>query len=214
VPELEMPLERHMLVTKASWENRAQMTRTSARDNIEAVLLYVHHSQYLQAHPHVAIKDTLLQDQLLADAEETLRRFDAPTLDRLRREARALNLEDSRGRIKSDWIEPERLFWAAWHALPAGEKACIAQEAIAAFIERVENAASMDPRSDRDDPMEWHRHRIHLELWEALIAAPEAVTHKGVQRELETWQAGRQKYLARRPVWSQDEDDIAPWLRR
>src|SRR4029079_1886873 len=75
VPEFDAPLEIAMLATEASWENRAQMSRTSARDYVEAVLLYVHHAQYLQAHPHVAVKESLLQDQIMGDAEATIARY-------------------------------------------------------------------------------------------------------------------------------------------
>ncbi len=148
-PELDAPLELALLTTEASWENRGQMSRTSARDFVEALLLDVHHAQYLQAHPHVAVKDSLLQDQILGDAEETLKRHGgATTLARLHREARELNLEASRGRMNTDWIEPETLFWAAWRVLPAGEKAALAREAIGGFLERVEQAAAMDPRPE------------------------------------------------------------------
>ena len=119
VPELDAPLQLGMLTTESSWENRAQMGRTSARDYVEALLLAVHHAQYLQKHPHVAVTASLHQDQILGDAEHTLqRRGAATTLARLRRGARKLNVAASRGRIKSDWIEPETLFWAAWRALP------------------------------------------------------------------------------------------------
>lgn len=214
-PELEVPLEPFMLTTEASWENRAQMSRTSARDYVEALLLDVHHAMYLQAHPHVTITASLLQDQLLGDAEQTLRRHGgARTLRRLRRQARAVNIEASRGRLKSDWIEPETLFWAAYYALPAGEKAAIAREAIGGFVERVEEAASVDPRHPRrgKDPMEAHRHRIHPLLWQALEATPgTAGPADSVGRELLAWQARRKVYLARRPQWSQLEDSIPPW---
>lgn len=198
-----------MLTKEASWENRAQMTRTSAKDQIEATLLDIHHAQYLNAHPHVRIKTTLLQDQLLGDAEETLKKHGAENeLARLHREARKVNLEESQGRMKSDRIEPETLFWAAWRALKQAERAAIANEAISGFIERVEQAASMDPRENGEDPMEWHRHRIHPLLWKALETDGAA---KGVRRELSSWQANRGKYLARRPVWSKDPDNRPPW---
>jgi hypothetical protein len=210
VPELEAPLEVGMLTTDASWENRAQMTKTSAKDQIEATLLDIHHAQYLQAHPHVRLRTTLLQDQLLGDGEETLKRHGgARELSRLHREARTLNLEESHGRIKSDRIEPETLFWAAWRVLKPREKAAIADEAITGFIERVEQAASMDPRGDEDDPMEWHRHRVHPLLWKALNGA-KGVSPK-VARELTKWREGRGKYLARRPRWSNDEKHRPPW---
>jgi len=201
-----------MLATQASWENRAQMSRTSATDYVEALFLEVHHAQYLKAHPHVAIKESLLQDQLLSEAEKTIQRFGkSSTLAELHKEARKLNLEASLGRIKSDWIEPEALFWAAWKALPAKEKAAIADEAISGFIERVEQAHSVDPRAETiNDPLEWHRHRIHPELWKALEASPNGGT-KHVKTELKKWHARKKAYLARRPIWSQDKKNIAPW---
>jgi hypothetical protein len=209
IPELDAPLELSMLTTEASWENRAQMTRTSAKDQIEATLLDIHHAQYLKAHPHVRVKTTLLQDQLLGDAEETLKKHGGGReLAQLHREARKLNLEESNGRIKSDRIEPETLFWAAWKVLPQAEKAAIANEAISGFIERVEQAASMDPRGTQEDPFEWHRHRIHPALWKALEADGAS---KRVRRELVHWQENRGKYLARRPVWSKDPANRPPW---
>ena len=213
-PELNAPLELALLTSEASWENRGQMSRTSARDFTEALLLDVHHAKYLQAHPHVAVIPSLLQDQILGDAEETLKRHGgAATLDRLRREARELNLEASRGRIKTDWIEPETLFWAAWRVLPAGEKATLAREAIAGFLERVEQATTMDPRpTATEDPLEWHRHRIHPSLWEALEArSADRPPNDPVQKELKAWQAHRDAYLARRPQWSQLKGSVPPW---
>jgi hypothetical protein len=211
-PELDAPLELALLTTEASWENRAQMSRTSARDSVEALLLDVHHAQYLQAHPHVAIKDSLLQDQILGDAEETLKRHGGDeTLARLHREARELNLEASYGRMNTGWIEPEALFWAAWRVLPAGEKAAIACEAIGSFLERVEQAAALDPRPvAKDDPMEWHRHRIHPLLWKALEDASVGRTNDSVHKELKAWQACKDEYLARRPIFSQVEL-TPPW---
>lgn len=213
-PELDAPLELALLTTEASWENRAQMSRTSAGDYVEALLLDVHHAQYLQAHPHVALKDSLLQDQILGDAEETLKRHGGDaTLARLHREARKLNLEASRGRMNTDWIEPETLFWAAWRVLPAGEKAALAREAIGGFLERVEQAAAMDPRPEAaSDPMEWHRHRIHPLLWAALEDAPAGEANDPVRTELKAWQARKDEYLARRPKWSQVEEYAPPWV--
>ena len=195
-PELDAPLELALLTTEASWENRAQMSRTSARDFVEALLLDVHHAQYLQAHPHVAITGSLLQDQILGDAEETLKRYGGTaTLARLHREARALNLEASRGRMNTDWIEPETLFWAAWRVLPAGEKAILAREAIGGFV----SAWNRPPRWTRgrrqpDDPMEWHRHRIHPLLWEALDGAQAGGgSNDPVYKELKSWQAKKER---------------------
>ena len=177
--------------------------------------------QFHAAHPTINVffaqDPENVQDQMLSDAEETLRRHGgARTLARLRREARAVNLETSRGRIKSDWIEPETLFWAAWHALPAGEKAALAREAIGGFVRRVEEAASVDPRrggpGGAEDPMEGHRHRIHPLLWQALEAAHgRTKSADPVARELKAWQAGRESYLARRPPWSQIEGSVPPW---
>jgi len=213
-PELNAPLELGLLTTEASWENRAQMSRTSARDYVEALLLDIHHARYLQAHPLVTIADSLLQDQLLGDAEETLKRNQgARTLARLHREARDLNLEMSHGRMKTDWIEPEALFWASWHSLPVGEKAAIAREAVSGFLERVEQAASMDPRPEATgDPMEWHRHRIHPVLWQALEDSPHGKTSDPVRKELAAWQEKKEVYLARRPAFSQLTEAVPPWI--
>jgi hypothetical protein len=212
VPEFDAALSLDMLATEASWENRAQMTRTSARDYVEALLLEIHQAQYLQTHPYVRVSATLLQDQLLGDAEKTLKRHaSSSTLSRLHRKARAENLESSSGRIKSDWIEPEVLFWAAWRVLPKNEKAAIADEAIGGFIERVEQADTMDSREKvSNDPMEWHRHRIHPELWKALQANTKNGS-KAVRAELAKWETGKDKYLARRPIWSQDNKNRPPW---
>jgi hypothetical protein len=212
-PELDAPLELALLTTEASWENRGQLSRTSARDFVEAVLLDVHHAQYLQNHPHVSIPASLLQDQLLGDAEETLKRHGASErLAQLHREAREANLEMSGGRLKTDFIEPETLFWEAWRVLPVGEKAAIAREAIGSFIERVEQAATMDARPGaKNDPMEWHRHRIHPLLWKALEESRSGEANDPVNQELQAWQARRAEYLARRPQFSQLEDNAPPW---
>jgi hypothetical protein len=213
-PLLDAPLEFSLLTTEASWENRAQMSRTSARDYVEAMLLDVHHARYLQAHPHVRIASSLQQDQLLGDAEATLKRHAPQTLDRLRKESQAFNLEQSRGRIRSDRVEPETLFWAAWHALPPGEKSAVAREAISGFLERVQQAASVDPRSTASgDPMEWHRHRIHPLLWDAFRAESGASSDDSIERERAAWLARRDEYLARRPVWSQLKGAQPPWTR-
>jgi hypothetical protein len=213
-PELDAPLELALLTTEASWENRAQMSRTSARDYVEAQLLYVHYLRHLQQHPHVRVTESLLQDQILGDAELTLRRNGGErTLDQLHREARKLNLESSRGRMNTEWIEPEALFWASWKSLPAGEKAAITREAIGYFLNYVNEAAAMDPRSAarHEDPMEWHRHRIHPVLWQSLVDAPSGDAADPVNKELAAWQADHEKYLARRPIWSQLSDSRPPW---
>ena len=212
VPELGAPLDLSMLYGEASWESRAQMSRTSARDFVEALLLHVHHAQYLQEHPHVKVRSSLLQDQLLGEAGETLAQRAPEVLSRLRQEAVKLNLEASGGRMKTDWIEPEALFWAAWHALPAGEQAAIAREVITGFVKWVEEAATKDPRSagDRIEArMEPHRHRIHPLLWKALEGQPKAASAV-VRREQEAWEAGRETYLKRRPRWS-IKGAVPPW---
>jgi hypothetical protein len=214
IPEFDAPLEVAMLYEEASWENRAQMSRTSARDMAEAVLLEAYHARYLQKHPHVKIRTSLLQDQLLQDAERTLRKHATrETLARLREEARESNLAYSMGRIKSDWMEPETLFWEAWRVLPSPERAAIAHEAIGGFVTFVEEAASVDPRSQVKgyDPMEWHRHRVHPLLWRALELEPGVLAeHDRVRDELRRWQAKQAFYLARRPVYSVTGRP-APW---
>jgi hypothetical protein len=210
VVELNTPLDVGLLYNEASWENRAQMSRTSARDFVEAVLLDVHHAMYLQRHPHVEVIPSLLQDQLLMDGEATLRRYaTAEKLAKIRAKARAYNLDLSKERIKSDWIEPEAILREAWGVLPSREKAAIGCEIVAGFLERVQQAASEDPRPDsQDDPMEWHRHRIHPRVWEAIEAEPGILRGKAeVRDELHRWQAGRETYLARRPVYSVAGDE-------
>lgn len=149
----------------------------------------------------------------MGDAEATIARYGGTAvLGKLHREARSLNLEASHGRIKSDWIEPETLFWASWRVLPAGEKAAIAGEVISGFLEYVEQAAAMDIRPKAaNDPMEWHRHRIHPVLWAALEATPASRVPNKVGKELKKWEARKERYLARRPQWSQDEHNIPPW---
>jgi hypothetical protein len=204
-PEFDLPLEISMLTREASWEYRAQASRTSARDWAEAVLLEMHHAQYLQRHPHVRLRGSLLQDQLLADAAETLqRRGKSELLARLHRQARKLNLAESRGRMKSDWIEPETLFWAAWKALGPAERAEIAREAVCGFAERVQQASTVDPRPGApDDPMRRHRHRVHPLLWKALAWRRSSLKPGDLaRRELDAYAADRRTYAARRPMWS------------
>lgn len=88
--------------------------------------------------------------------------------------------------------------------MPAPEKAAVAREAIAGFLEAVEQAASVDPRPEaKGDPMEWHRHRIHPQLWVALQAEPGVLTKSDrVGKELQAWEARRNEYLGRRPMYS------------
>jgi hypothetical protein len=212
IPELDAPLDFDMLYDEASWENRGQMGRTSASDFVEAVLLDVHHAKYLVAYPHVRVRSSLAQDQLLANGAETLERLAPKELARLRKQARRSNLEASRGRMKTDWIEPETLFWSAWKHLPLGEQAVIAREAIEGFLERVQQAASHDPRRDSSqDPMEPHRHRIHPVLWRTLEEERDVLAQAAdVRAEWKAWSADTKTYLARRPAWSV-ADLPAPW---
>lgn len=211
VPEFDAPVDLSMLYDEASWENRGQMSRTSAEDFVEAVLLDTHHGQWLLEHPHVQVKDALAQDAILMDAEQTLSKFAPSTLAQLKEQARADNLESSRQRIKSDFIEPETLFWAAWKVIPAGQQAEIAREAIGGFLERVERAASKDPRGKWSDPMEPHRHRVQPILWDALLADAAALDkHPSLKREAKQWQANRQYYIGKRPIWS-PTGAPAPW---
>lgn len=210
--DLDAPLDPSMLNDEASWEMRAQMSKSSARDQVEAVLLELHHARWLATHPGVRLRGPLEQDRLLVDAERTLERRAPRELDRLRRKARAANLEASQGRLRSDRVEPEDLFWAAWRALPAGERAAVAREAILGFVERVENAASVDPRPGRGaDPLEPHRHRVHPHLWAALEAAPGALdADRTLAREWKAWKAREREHRARRPMWS-PTGERAPW---
>jgi len=106
--------------------------------------------------------------------------------------------------LRSDWIEPEPLMWAAWKVLPAGERGALAREVVNAFVERVTRAAAFDPRPEARtaDPMEWHRHRIHPVLWKSLEKQSRLRASDPVARELSAWKARRQEYLARRPSFS------------
>lgn len=220
VPELLAPLCPSMLYDEASWENRAQYSRSTARDFVEAILLDVHRAMYLQKNPGLAPVGSLLQDQLMADAEHTLRTYGAEArLEALQKAARATNLEDSGGRIKSSFVEPETLFWEAWKVLPPRERAAIAREAIQGLIDRVQTAATCDPRRTSEvsvdideDAMEWHRHRVSPVLWQALKADPAVLADDDpVRNELQHYLADPDRYLTRRPAWSPVADERPPW---
>ncbi|HRI52190.1 MAG TPA: hypothetical protein PLW65_18585 [Pseudomonadota bacterium] len=208
IPEFAANLEQPFLDDRAAWEHRAHGGRTSAEDYVEALLHEVHRAQYLQHHPSVQPRASLLQDQLLADADETLvRHGGSARLGQLQEQARAHNLADSYGRIKSDFIEPETLFWEAWHILPPGERAAIAREVVRNFRTRIAEAASCDPRlpgpqadAEAPDPMAWHRHRIHPILWQAIEqdAAPH-LDRDPILRELRQFKEHEALYLSRRP---------------
>ncbi len=210
VPELDAPLDGSMLITEASYEQRAHISRRSARDYVDAILLEVHHAKYLQTHPHVKVIDSLAQDQLSIDAEKTIKKHEGvAALDKLKRAARLSNLEQSKGRIKSDFVEPEALFFAAWKSLPLGAKAEIAREAVNGFTERVQQAASVDPRGTEGDPMDAHRHRVHPLLWEAL-AHGRAPADDPAARELARFHEDPKGYLKKRPQFSQ-VGAVPPW---
>lgn len=219
VPPLSAALNHTMLYDEASFEIRGQYGCTSARDFVESILLEVHRAQYLQRHPRVKPRLRLLQDQLLADAEDTLLRLGAhERLNQLRSEAYEQNRDESAGRIQSDFIEPETLFWEVWQRLPLREQALIAREALRGLFERVTQAAEHDPRrsdADRDmsahrldaesDVMEWHRHRVHPILWHVLGADPSVLSSdedEPLRRELARFRSDPDRYLTRRPTWS------------
>lgn len=217
IPELDAPLAPEHLDREASWESRAQSNCTSARDFAEALLLEVHRAQYLQLHPVVRPRQTLLQDRLLGDAEETLLALGGgERLSTLRQQARAHNIQASGGRIRSDFIEPEVLFWEVFHRLPAGERAAIAREAIWGFVSRVTESASCDPRRQDQshaptDPLEWHRHRIHPLLFDALATEKPSSTDRDLpQREYRRFLVDKVELLSRRPPWSVGKQ-AAPW---
>lgn len=213
IPEFDAELAPQHLYHEASWENRAQSSRTSARDFVEALLLDVHRAKYLQKHPVVAPRKTLLQDRLLADAEETLLALGGgDRLAELRQEARTYNREESGGRIHSDFVEPETLFWEVYFRLPEPERAQIAREAISGFVTRVTEAASCDPRHlESSDPMQWHRHRIQPLLFDALGSDKGPTSERDIpQRELRKFLADKARLVARRPKWSVGKD-LAPW---
>lgn len=219
IPEFAAPLEQAFLSEQAAWAYRAGYGRTSAEDFVESVLLQVHRAQYLQQHPCVRPRPTLLQDQLLADAEESLLRHGGKArLAELREQARARNLRDSHGRIKSDFIEPETLFWEAWQVLPASERTAIAREVVRGFREYVEEAASCDPRrmehgadSEPGDPMSRQRHRIHPVLWQTLAADTTPYADRDpVLRELRKYKERESLYRSRRPLFALHTRRV-PW---
>ncbi len=214
VPLALEPLDQSMLYSEASWENRGQMGRTSARDFVEALLLDVHNARRLARNPRVKVKaaGALLQDQILIDAERTVKKHAGKSLVKLHKAAEKTNLESSRGRLRSDWIEPETLFWSAWNALPVKDKAAISVEIVESFVEYVENARELDPRKSKDDPMLWHRHRVHPEIWKALAAAKPVGKNSIALKELEAFRAGRKRYSSMRPIFS-PVDDREPWKR-
>ena len=129
----------------------------------------------------------------------------------MRKAAEKSNEESSRGRLRSDWIEPETLFWVAWKALPVNDKAAIAAEIVESFAGYVENARQYDPRQSQDDPMLWHRHRVHPEIWKALAAANTSLAPGSIAlTELDSFRADKKRYLSMRPIFS-PVDEPRPW---
>ncbi|MDQ6801050.1 MAG: hypothetical protein M3041_09460 [Acidobacteriota bacterium] len=214
VPEADAPLEQSMLYGEASWENRGQMGRTSARDFVEALLLDVHNARRLARNPHVRVKaaGALLQDQILIDAEATVKKYAGEkAVSKLHKTAEKENRDGSRERLKSDWIEPETLFWSAWKALPVRNKAAISAEIVESFAAYVENAREYDPRKAEGDPMLWHRHRIHPELWRALAAGKNSFRSNSMAlKELEAFRVDEKHYASMRPIFS-PVNDREPW---
>jgi hypothetical protein len=214
VPPAGDPLEQSMLYAEASWENRGQMGRTSARDFVEALLLDVHNARRLARNPRVQVKPAgaLLQDQILIDAEATVKKHGGMrALDKLRKAAKKSNAESSRGRLKSEWIEPETLLWSAWNALPVNDKAAISAEIVESFAAYVENARAYDPRKLQGDPMLWHRHRVHPQIWKSLAAAKRSVASGSVAlKELDAFHARKKHYLSMRPGFS-PINEPRPW---
>lgn len=209
VPRFDAALDLSQLYDEASWEMRGQMSKTSARDLVDAVLLEAHHARWLAKHPGVVPVDALAQDALLADGEATLAKRAPRVLASLRKAARAHNLAASRGRVRSDRIEPEALFWPAWRALSDGERAEIAVEALTSFVRRVQRASEHDPRKPEGDPMDAHRHRVHPHLWTAL-ATKRAGLAKPLVHELVAFEREPERWLSQRPPWS-PTGERAPW---
>ena len=133
------------------------MGRTSARDFVEALLLDVHHAQYLQQHPHVKRRRVAPAGPAPGGRREDASQKHGP------KNLLAASAQGGAGiepggfaqRIKTDWIEPETLFWAAWKVLPAGERPRSPARWSADFVERVEQAASVDPRPESRRTTRW-----------------------------------------------------------
>ena len=59
----------------------------------------------------VGMEPRLLQDQIVIDAAATVKKYaGVKTLSKLHKAAEKENLDASRERLKSDWIEPQMLF--------------------------------------------------------------------------------------------------------
>jgi transposase len=59
--------------------------------------------------------------------------------------------------------------------------------------------------------MEWHRHRVHPLLWQALRDDPSVLAaEEPAQRELAAFFADEERYLLRRPIYSPTKA-TPPW---
>jgi hypothetical protein len=122
-----------------------------------------------------------------------------------------------RRRIRSDRIEPEPLFWAAWHALPPREQYAIAREAWVGSSERVHDAAVDGSPAGTRSPIRWsgHRHRIHPLLLDKRWRRSGTDPNDRFSRSAASGSRYRQRhYRGRRPIWSQLKDSRAPWHAR
>ena len=164
--------------------------------------------------PHPRVVPSLLQDQILGDGEETVKKHaGAKALAELQARARRTTWRLGRA-------HPKRLDRAGDAVLgglagaAAGERAAIAREVVGGFVERVEQAASVDPRPEQGDPMEWHRHRVHPSLWRALDEGGKG--GKAGDRalaELAAWRAKEKVYRARRPICDVKHDTALAEVR-
>ena len=84
------------------------------------------------------------------------------------------------------------------------------------FVSRVTESASCDPRRHNEshaptDPLDWHRHRIHPLLFDALATEKPSPTDRDLpQREYRRFLIDKAELLSRRPPWSVGKR-AAPW---
>ena len=96
-------------------------------------------------------------------------------------------------------------------ALPVNDRAAISAEIVESFAGYVENARQFDPRKPKGDPMLWHRHRVHPQIWKSLAAAKTALAPDSIAlRELASFRADKKRYLSIRPIFS-PVDEPEPW---
>jgi hypothetical protein len=209
--DFDSPLDVSMLHSEASFEQRSQSSKSSAADMVESVLLDAHHAMWLAANPRVAVRDSLEQDRILGDAERQVKRRAPKLLDRLRAEARRENLEISKGRVRSDWIEPEPLFWAAWSVLDAGER-----PRSRARPSPASSSACCRPRPRiraATSTTRWSRTATACtrSCGTRLTEQPSVLDgHPAVRREAARFQDDARRHLERRLAWSPAGDE-PPW---